>query len=38
MAKFRHSFGQLSIVAAYAPTEEASEQEKAEFYTNFEQS
>lgn len=38
VANFRHSFGQLSVVAAYAPTEDAPDQVKDEFYVRMEQS
>ena len=37
VANFKHSFGKLSIVAVYAPTEEASEHEKDAFYTRLDQ-
>ena len=37
IANFKHSFGHLSVVAVYAPTEEASDQHKDEFYFKLEQ-
>jgi len=37
VANFKHSFGKLSIVAVYAPTEEASDHEKDAFYTRLDQ-
>ena len=37
VANFRHSFGKFSIVAVYAPTDEASDHEKDAFYARLEQ-